>query len=90
MTGAAPTEAMNIETNGANFKNFVFTGNVFRGSTAGINYLAVGGSTPDQCTFMGNIGDSPSASWSQFVGSWANVFPAPLATFQNFNIDNGT
>ena len=96
MTGAlgGVTESMKIETSApvgpSLFKNFVFTGNVFRDSNAGIIYTNVG-SPPDQCTFMGNIGDDVSASsWSQFVGSWTNVLPAPIATFQNFNIDNGT
>jgi hypothetical protein len=42
---------------------------------------------------MGNIGDLAS-SWSQFAdlggAGWTNVLPSPLATFQNFNIDDGT
>ena len=85
------TVAMSLTTGSGTFKNFVFTGNVFRGSVGGITYTPVLGVYPDFCTFMGNIGDDVSASsWSQFVGSWTNVLPTPIATFQNFNIDNGT
>jgi hypothetical protein len=100
MTGAGgATQSMKIETSApvgpSLFKNFVFTGNVFRGSTGGIIYTYVG-SRPDQCTFMGNIGDL-AGSWSQFetgsVALWTNVLP-PAGTgaglFQTFNIDNGT
>jgi hypothetical protein len=90
------TESMKIETSApvgpSLFKNFVFTGNVFRGSTAGISYTNVGGNPPDQCTFMGNIGDN-AGSWSQFANGgtagWTNVLP-PAITFSNFNIDDGT
>ena len=97
LSGAAPTQALYLVTAGASFKNFVFSGNVFRGSTAGIGYLSAGGPTPDQCTFMGNIGDS-AGSWSQFEatgapGTWTNVLPpagAGAGQFQTFNIDNGT
>jgi hypothetical protein len=90
-----PSQALRIQTQGASFKNFVFTGNVFRGSSSGIAYSNAGGSAPDQCTFMGNIGDSAAASsWSQFAvgggAGWTNVLPNPIATFQAFNIDDGT
>lgn len=89
----APSQALRIRTEGVSFKNFVFTGNVFRGSSTGIGYLLGGGPPPDQCTFMGNIGDS-AGSWSQFANlstaGWTNVLPDPIATFQNFNIDDGT
>jgi hypothetical protein len=79
---------------GGTYKNFVFTGNVFRGSSNGIIYTGVAlGPRPDRCTFMGNIGDS-AGSWSQFANlstaGWTNVLPDPIATFQNFNIDDGT
>jgi hypothetical protein len=94
LSGAVPTQALYLVTAGSEFKNFVFSGNVFRGSTAGIGYLASGAPPtppPDQCTFMGNIGDNSSGnSWSQFATSWTNVLPNPIATFQAFNIDDGT
>lgn len=95
LSGAAPTQALYFATSGASFKNFVFSGNVFRGSTAGIGYNSVAGSLPEQCTFMGNIGDnSLGQSWSQFEatgapGRWTNVLP-PAGQFQNFNIDDGS
>lgn len=100
LSGGAPTQALSLVTAGASFKNFVFSGNVFRGSSAGIGYLSAGGPTPDQCTFMGNIGDNAlGASWSQFAvavpapGDWTNVLPpagAGAGQFQTFNIDDGT
>jgi hypothetical protein len=92
------TQSMKIETSApvgpSLFKNFVFTGNVFRDSASGILYTSVE-SPPDRCTFMGNIGDSVSASsWSQFAvgggAGWTNVLPNPIATFQAFNIDDGS
>lgn len=103
---ASPTTstAMEIVTGvGVTFKNFAFTGNVFRGSTRGIVYTG-GGTAPDSCTFTGNIGDiTPSAgppvvrSWSQFqnggTAGWTNVLPdnSTLPTlFTDLNIDNGS
>jgi hypothetical protein len=101
LSGAIPTQALYLVTAGASFKNFVFSGNVFRGSTAGIGYLASGTPAtpaPDSCTFMGNIGDNAGASsWSQFeVGGgagWTNVLPPAGAgdgQFRKLNINNGT
>jgi hypothetical protein len=92
------TQSMKIETSApvgpSLFKNFVFTGNVFRDSASGILYTYVE-SAPDQCTFMGNIGDL-AGSWSQFEtggsASWTNVLPPAgggAGQFQNFNIDDG-
>jgi hypothetical protein len=93
------SDAMSLTTGSGTFKNFVFTGNVFRGSTGGITYTGVAGSYPDSCTFMGNIGDDSTAAktWTQFedpsVAQWTNVLP-PAGTgagqFQTFNIANGT
>ncbi len=98
LTGApGVTECLRLETSSLlgtpYFINFVFTGNVFRGSTNGITYNSLAGDEPDQCTFMGNIGDNTNC-WSQFAtlggATWTNVLPTPMATFQNFNIDDGT
>lgn len=102
---ATPSTAMSLTTGGVGVganKNFVFTGNVFRGSNLGIVYASTGGpgTRPDSCTFMGNIGDTTpglAQSWSQFeVGGgavWTNVLPpagAGAGQFQTFNIDDGT
>jgi hypothetical protein len=95
LSGAVPTQALYLVTAGSEFQNFVFSGNVFRGSTAGIGSLSADGlNEPDQCTFMGNIGDNAAvSSWSQFAvgggAGWTNVLP-PAITFPNFNIDDGT
>ena len=62
----SPSHALRIQTQGVSFKNFVFTGNVFRGSSTGIVYSSGGGALPDRCTFMGNIGDL-AGSWSKFA-----------------------
>lgn len=93
------SDALSLTTGSGTFKNFVFTGNVFRGSTGGITYTPTLGVRPDSCTFMGNIGDDPVPvrSWSQFengsVALWTNVLPPAglgAGQFQTFNIDNGT
>jgi Right handed beta helix region len=101
--GTAGTLAMDLNTGNAlgatTNRNFVFTGNVFRGSANGITYTSTGG-IPSQCTFMGNIGDTTPGvtfSWSNFaVGGgfgWLNVLPpagAGAGQFSALNIDNGT
>lgn len=105
------TKALDLYTTGVavptltNHKNFVFTGNVFRGSANGVTYTNVGGVAPppDACTFMGNIGDKTAAgfpntgTWYQFQNGggagWTGVLPPPGAgagQFENFNIDNGS
>lgn len=90
--GSVGTLAMDLNTGAGTYRNFVFTGNVFRGSANGITYASTGG-IPSQCTFMGNIGDSAAASWSQLAALWTNVLPpagAGAGQFQTLNIDNGT
>jgi hypothetical protein len=94
LMGGLGSTAMDLTTGGGSpNRNFAFTGNVFRGSTNGISYTGSVLQPPQHCTFMGNIGDLAS-SWSQFAdlggAGWTNVLPSPLATFQNFNIDDGT
>ena len=105
--GPSNTYALRIRTNSStanSLKNFSFMGNVFRKSDSGITYTALGGTTPDFCTFLGNIGDitAPGASpytgtWYQFENlggaGWTNVLPPPGTSdgeFQKLNIDNGT
>ena len=94
LTGGAvpPSTALGITTGTGTNRNFVFEGNIFRGSILGIGYTGSVGSEPQQCTFFGNIGDAAN-SWSQFANGgtagWTNVLP-PAVSFTNFNIDDGT
>jgi len=95
LTAGAPTRAMDLITGAGTLKNLVFTGNVFRGSTLGVQYTN-NAAFPDLCTFTGNIGDA-AAAWSQFENGggagWTSVLPPPgslAGQFQNFNIDNGS
>lgn len=102
LPSATSTVALDMYTGSAsalNFKNFVFTGNIFRRSDGGIIYTMLGaGNTPDECVVMGNIGDNAAAtSWGQFVNGgtagWTNVRPlvATLASlFTDLNNNNGT
>ncbi len=87
--------ALDLTSGAGSLKYLVFTGNVFRGSTLGVQYTN-NAAFPDLCTFTGNIGDAATA-WSQFENGggagWTSVLP-PAGTlagqFQNFNIDNGS
>ena len=95
LTAVAPTRALDLYTGAGTLKNLVFTGNVFRGSTLGIQYTN-NAAFPDLCTFTGNIGDA-AAAWSQFENGggagWTGVLPPAgggAGQFQNFNIDNGS
>ena len=97
LTAVAPTRALDLYTGAGTLKNLVFTGNVFRGSTLGIQYTATGVVYPNKCTFTGNIGDKVAAAWSQFENGggagWTGVLPPAgggAGQFQNFNIDNGS
>ena len=93
------TLALDLNTGGGTYRNFVFTGNVFRQSANGISYTGVLGSYPTDCSFTGNIGDNAAAanSWSQFanggVAGWTGGIPVLTAVpslFTDLNKDNGT
>lgn len=103
LTAPAPvgTRAMRLTTVGAAgsvYKNFVFTGNVFRGSANGITYTAGAGGPPSECSFTGNIGDGIGAvSWGQFAngGGAGWTVTHPLVTtlpslFTDINNNNGS
>jgi hypothetical protein len=102
IAGTLSTKALDLYTGGAAgsvYRNFVFTGNVFRNSANGIDYTVGVGGAPSQCTFMGNIGDTTTVSrtWWQFENGggagWTSVLPPPGAgagQFRNFNIDDGS
>jgi hypothetical protein len=72
-----------LNTGGAIPKDFTFTGNQFRDTTAAPVYTGTGG---DFAVFQGNIG-SVANFWTTFATNWATVLPAVV---NNQNFDNGT
>jgi hypothetical protein len=97
-TGTRALQLITVGAVGSVYKNFVFTGNVFRGSVNGITYTVGAGGPPDECTFTGNIGDNPGASsWGQFAAGggagWTTTYPlvATLPSlFTDINNNNGS
>ena len=92
--GPANTWALYLDFGTGTLKNYSLIGNVFRGSSGGIQQNGV--FTVDACTLLGNIGDA-AGSWSQFENGggagWTSVKPpagAGAGQFQNLNIDDGT